>query len=162
MKLYEIDNSLRELWNKIIEQDGELLEEDMQALESLEIAKEEKVKGYGVVYREIVSDIAKVKEEIDRLKKIGKRLQSKADWLSSSLSMFMQNNGMKDYKSVEVNIGFGTSKSLYVEDESKLAKKWFRVKKVTEIDKQAIKDFIANGGKVKGCQIVEKQNIQIK
>ena len=32
MKLYEIDCKIREFWNKIIEQDGELTEEDMQVL----------------------------------------------------------------------------------------------------------------------------------
>ena len=160
MKLYEIDNSIRELWNKIIEQDGELLEEDMQALESLEIAKEEKLKGYGVVIRETEGEIATIKAEIDRLNKLAKTMQNKADWLKGSLNYFMKANDMKEFKSVEVNITFRTSKQLQIEDESKLAKKWLKIE--TKPDKQAIKDFISNGGVVEGCSIVEKKNIQIK
>lgn len=162
MKLYEIDNSIRELWNKIIQQDGELTEEDMQALESLEIAKEEKIKGYGVIIREMTSDIANIGQEIARLKGLEKRMQAKADWLTSNLSRFMHDNQMDEYKSLEVNITFRPSKQLQIEDESKLAKKWFKTEKVTKVDKQAIKDFINAGGKVKGCEIVEKKNIQIK
>lgn len=160
MKLYEIDNSIRELWNKIIEQDGEMSEEDIQALESLEVAKEEKLKGYGVVIRETEGEIATIKAEIERLNKLAKTMQNKADWLKNSLSYFMTTNELKEFKSVEVNIGFRTSKQLQIEDEKKLAKKWFKVE--LKPDKQAIKDFINAGGKVKGCQIVEKQNIQIK
>lgn len=162
MKLFEINQSIRELWDKIAEQEGELTEEDIQALENLNIAKDEKVKGYGVIIREIMSDINNVNQEIERLKKIEKRLQSKADWLSSTLSRFMHDNEMPEYKSLEVNITFRPSKQLRIEDESKLAKKWFKTEKVTKVDKQAIKDFINAGGKVKGCEIISKQNIQIK
>lgn len=160
MKLYEIDKSIRELWDRVIEQDGELTEEDIQALESLEIAKDEKIKGYGVVIRETLSEIAKVKAEKDRLSKIERSMQSKVDWLTNRLSGFMKDHEIKDYKSLEVNITFRNSKSLFIEDGTKLAKRWLKVE--TKPDRQAIKDFINAGGKVKGCQIVENSNIQIK
>lgn len=162
MKLYEIDNNLRALWDKIADQDGELTEEDIQALESLEIAKEDKIKGYGVIIREMLSETQKVSQEIERLKKIEKSMSNKADWLTNQLSCFMKAHQVNEFKSIEVNIAFRKSKSLLIEDESKLAKKWLRTEKVTKVDKQAIKDFINAGGKVKGCQIVENQNIQIK
>ena len=160
MKLYEIDNSIRGLWDRVIEQDGELTPEDMQELENLEVAKDEKIKGIGLFHREIVSDIAKVSQEIDRLKKIEKRLQAKADWFENYLSSFMIGNNMKEFKSLEVNITFRNSKSLQIVDGTKLAKKWLKVE--TKPDRQAIKDFISAGGKVKGCSIVENTNIQIK
>ena len=57
MKLYEIDQNIRLLWGKIMDQDGELTEEDIQALESLEIAKDEKIKGYGLIIRETTAPI---------------------------------------------------------------------------------------------------------
>lgn len=160
MKLYEIDDGLRVLWNKIIEQDGELTEEDVQALESLNIAKDEKLKGYGVLIRETISDITRLNEEMARLKKIERTMNNKVDWLTDRLSTFMQDHQIKEFKSLEVNIGFRTSKSLVIDEQTKLAKKWLKVE--TRPDKQAIKDFITAGGKVKGCSIVEKTNIQIK
>ena len=162
MKLYEIDKNLRELWNKIAMQEGELSEEDVLALENLELAKTEKVKGYGVIAREIMSNINEVKEEIDRLKKIEKRLQSKADWLMSNLSRFMQDNQMNEYKSLEVNISFRSSKQLHIEDEMLVPREWLREEVIVKPDKNAIKTYIENGGKVEGCEIISKQNIQIK
>lgn len=162
MKLYEINESLRGFWDRVLSQDGEMSESDIQELESLELAKEEKLKGYGVIIRETEGEIATIKAEIERLNKLSKMMQNKAEWLKNNLNYFMQSNDMKEFKSVEVNITFRTSKQLVVQDESKIAKKWF--KKVTELklDKQGIKDFIAEGNKVKGCEIVTKQNIQIK
>ena len=38
---------------KIYEQEGEVSEEDMQALEELNLAKDEKIKGYGIIIREL-------------------------------------------------------------------------------------------------------------
>lgn len=160
MKLYEIDYKIREFWDKVIQQDGELTEADMLELESLEVERDEKVKAYGVIIRETLSQIGMVKAETDRLNKLAKTMQNKVDWLINILSKFMGEHKMPEFKSLEVNIGFRTSKSLFIEDNTKLAKKWLKVK--TEPDRQAIKDFINAGGKVKGCQIVEKQNIQIK
>lgn len=160
MNLYEIDNNIRELWDKIIQQDGELTEEDIQALENLEIARDKKLTGYGVIIKETTAEIGVVKAEIERLNKLAKSMQNKAEWLTNRLVGFMNEHEMKEFKSVEVNIRFRISKSLQIDDNTKLAKKWLKVK--TEPDKQAIKDFISAGGKVKGCQIVERQNIQIR
>ena len=160
MNLYEIDYKIREFWNKIIEQDGELTEEDIQTLESLEVTKYEKVKAYGVIIRETLSQIAMVKAETDRLNKLAKTMQNKVDWLTNRLSNFMGEHEMKEFKSVEVNITFRPSRQLEIQQGTNLAKKWLRVE--YKPDKQAIKDFIIAGGKVKGCQLVEKQNIQIK
>jgi predicted RNase H-like nuclease (RuvC/YqgF family) len=160
MKLYEIDEGIRALWNKVIEQDGELTEEDIQALESLEVAKDEKIKAYGVVIRETLSEIERVKAETERLDKIGKQMQRKVDWLTNRLSGFMVAHEMQNYKSLEVNISFRTSKRLCIADGTKLAKKWMKME--LKPDKQAIKDFLSNGGKVKGCSIDEIMNIQIK
>ena len=160
MKLFEIDAGLRAFWDKVIQQDGELTEEDMQTLESLEIAKDEKIKAYGVVIRETLNEIAMVKAETERLNKIAKTMQNKVDWLTGRLSSFMLDHEMKGFKSIEVNIGFRASKQLEIADGTKLAKKWFKVE--MKPDKQAIKDFLSAGGKIKGCQIIEKSNIQIK
>ena len=160
MKLYEIDGNIRALWDRIVAQDGELTQEDIQELESLEVAKDEKIKAYGVIIREMIGEITRINEETARLKKMEKTLNNKVEWLTSNLSRFMHDNQMSEYKSLEVNISFRTSKSLYIEENTKLAKKWLKVK--TEIDRQAIKDFINAGGKVKGCSIVTNSNIQIK
>lgn len=160
MKLYEIDYKIRELWNKIIEQDGELTEEDIQTLESLEVAKDEKVKAYGVIIRELDGEIDDCEGEIKRIKEIADKRKRNRERLKNTLKEFMLNNDMPKYESVEVNISFRKSKALEIQEGVELPNEFLKVK--TEPDKTAITDYIKNGGVVEGCQIVEKSNIQIK
>ena len=160
MKLYEIDQNLRSLWNKISEQDGELLEEDIKALEELNLAKDDKIKGYGVIIRELDGEIADCKAETDRIKEISDRLKNRREWLVNNLKYFMQQQGIPKFESIEVNIAFRKSKSLEIDENANLPKEFIRIKE--EPDKKAITDFIKGGGTVDGCQLVEKENIQIK
>lgn len=160
MKLYEIDQNLRALWDKIMEQDGELTEDDLKALEELNLAKDEKIKGYGVIIREIESEIADCKVETDRIKEISDKLKNRREWLVNNLKYFMQSQGIPKFESIEVNIAFRKSKSLEIDENANLPKEFIRIKE--EPNKKAITDFIKSGGTVDGCQLVEKENIQIK
>ena len=160
MKLFEIDQNLRELWNKIAEQEGEVLPEDEKALEELELARDDKLKGYGIIIRELDNDIAECKAETDRIKTISDRLKSRREWLINRLKYFMQSQNLSEYKSVEVNIFFRKSKSLEIDENANLPKTFIKIKE--EPDKKAITDFIKKGGTVDGCQLVEKENIQVK
>ena len=160
MKLFEIDQNLRELWSKIAEQEGEVLPEDEKALEELELAKDDKLKGYGIIIRELDNNIAECKAETDRIKTISDRLKSRREWLINRLKYFMQSQGIPKFESIEVNIAFRKSKSLEIDENANLPKEFIRIKE--EPDKKAITDFIKNGGTVDGCQLVEKENIQVK
>ena len=160
MNLYEIDYKIREFWNKIIEQDGELTEEDIQVLESLEVAKDEKVKAYGVIIREISAEIDECKAEIKRIKEIADKRERNLERLKNTLKDFMLNNDMPKYESIEVNISFRKSKALEISEQADIPVEFIKIK--TEPNKTAITDFIKSGGVVKGCQLVEKSNIQIK
>lgn len=160
MKLYEIDQRLRDLWNKIYEQEGEVSEEDMQALEELNLAKDEKIKGYGIIIRELDNQIAYCASEISRIKAISQRIENRRDRLANHLKYFMQLHDIPKFQSVEVNIGFRKSKSLEIDENANLPKEFIRITETP--DKKAITDFIKAGGTVKGCQLVEKENIQIK
>ena len=166
MKLFEINGKLRELWSKIEEQEGELLEEDIKAMEELELAKDEKLKGYGVIIRELDGDIAECKAELDRIKGISDRLKNRREWLVGILKGFMLENSIPKYESVEVTIGFRKSKSLEGAEQALIdgtLPKEFIVQTITEKpDKTAITNFIKGGGTVEGCQLVEKENISIK
>lgn len=160
MNLYEIDYKIREFWNKVMEQGGELTEEDIQVLESLEVAKDEKVKAYGVIIREISAEIDECKAEMDRIKEIADKRKRNLERLKNTLKDFMLNNDMPKYESIEVNISFRKSKALEIEEGVELPNEFLKVK--TEPNKAAITDFIKSGGVVAGCQLVEKSNIQIK
>ena len=160
MKLYEIDQNLRSLWDKIAEQDGEMTDEDLQALEELNLAKDEKIKGYGVLIRELQSEIAEYTAEITRIKKLVEKKVKLSDRLTERLKDFMLTNGEARYESLEVNISFRKSSSLEIAENTELPKEFIRITETP--DKKAITDFIKSGGTIDGCELVEKENIQIK
>lgn len=166
MRLFDIDKNLRDLWTKIEEQEGELTEEDLKALDELNIAKDDKVKGYGIIIRELTGEIDDCEEEIKRIKDIADRKKRKQEWLKNCLYTFMKGQEMTKFESVEVNIGFRKSYQLEGSEialvDGKLPEQ-FIVKTTTEKpDKKAITDFIKHGGTIDGCELVEKENIQIK
>lgn len=160
MRLYEIDYNLRILWDKIAEQDGDLTEEDIQALNELELAKNDKLEGYGVIIREIECDILDCQAEMKRIKEICEKKKKAVERLRTVLKDFMNNNDIPKFESLKVNISFRKSKSLEIDENAELPKEFLRIKE--EPDKTAITDYIKSGGIIEGCRIVEKDNIQIK
>ncbi|MBQ0099830.1 MAG: siphovirus Gp157 family protein [Firmicutes bacterium] len=162
MNLYEIDKDLRTLWTKIAEQDGEITEEDMQVLNDLNIARDDKLKGYGILIRELKGDIADCSEEIKRIKEIQDKKKKLVERLENTLKTFMENNDIPKFNSIEVNIGFRKSQVLEIEDNAELPNEYMRIKEVREPDKEAIKDAIKHGVEFKGIYLIDKQNIQIK
>lgn len=166
MKLYEINDELRKLWDKIAEQDGEMLEEDIKALDELALAKDEKIKGYGILIRELSGEIADCAAEIKRIENISEKKENRLKWLKERLTAFMQEQDIPKFESIEVNISFKKSYPLRGAEQAyidgKLPKEFIKQTITEKPDKTAIKDFIKNGGTVEGCYIGEEHNIQVK
>lgn len=160
MRLYEIDTNLRILWDKIAEQEGELTEEDIQALNELEIAQNDKLEGYGVIIRELNAEIEECNSEIKRITEIAKHKKNASERLKKTLQEYMLNNELDKFESLKVKISFRKSQSLEIEEGAELPDDLMRIKK--EPDKTAIKEYIVNGGELKGVFLLDKKNIQIK
>ena len=159
MRLYEIDTNLRSLWDKIAEQEGELTEEDIQALNELEIALNDKLEGYGVIIRELNAEIEECNSEIKRITEIAKHKKNASERLKKTLQEYMLNNELDKFESLKVKISFRKSQSLEIEEGAELPDDLMRIKK--EPDKTAIKEYIVNGGELKGVFLLDKKNIQI-
>lgn len=160
MRLYDIDVNLRALWTKIAEQEGEITEEDMQMLNELEIAKNDKLEGYGVIIREMKSEIDECDAEMKRIKEIADRKKNAMERLKKALQEFMIGNDIDKFESVKVKLSFRKSQSLEIEEDAIIPEVLMRIKK--EPDKTAIKEFIVNGGELQGVYLLDKKNIQIK
>lgn len=160
MRLYEIEEAYR-IWQQKIEmQDGELTEEDFAELERLNVLADDKIDGYSVIIKESLAEAEILKQEAEKLFARAKSKTKLAERLKGNLDLFMQSQGREKHTSLKAQISYRQSVVLEIDENVKLAKKWYRVK--TEIDKSAIKDYLKSGGKVKGCLLVNKQNIQIK
>lgn len=160
MRLYEIDQNLRALWNKIAEQEGEITEEDMQALEELELAKSDKIEGYGVIIRELESEIDECSNEMKRIKEIHDRKVKRQEWLKATLKQFLIDNGIDKYESVKVRLSFRKSQKVELAQDIVLPKEFIKVEEKANV--QAIKDYLKQGGVLEGAVLVENSNLQVK
>lgn len=160
MNLYEIKEQFRAWQLKIANQDGELTEEDLQVFNELEGLAEDKIEAYAVIIKESLAEADMYKAEAERLSAIAKKKINLADRLKKNLDGFMQEQGREKFESLKTTIAYRKSTALEIDSTAKVPKKFQKVK--MEIDKTAITNFLKEGGKLKGCQLVERQNIQIK
>ena len=160
MKLYEIQAGFRAWAAKVAEQDGELTEEDMQEINALEAAADDKIEAYAVIIKESLADAETYEKEIERLTEIKKRKKALADRLATRLDEFMHEQGRNKFESVKARVTYRKSVMLEVADDALLPEKFMRVKR--EPDKAQIKEYLKSGGELDGCRLIEHENINIK
>ncbi len=135
---------------------GEMI--DDEKLNALVMERRDKLEGVALWIKNLDSDSAAIRVEREALEKRQKAVENKAAslrrWLAEAL------DGQK-FNTARVAISYRKSVSTEVDSES-VAKKWCRKKITYTPDKTAIKEALLSGMKIKGCRLVEKQNIQIK
>jgi len=160
--IYQIQNEYLSLINAIIEAEGELTEEQSQALA---INKEElQTKGinYGFVVKSLDAENDIIDAEVKRLQGLKKVRTSAIERLKSTLKQAMELYDIKELKTPLLTINFRKSESVEVIDEALLDASYV-VEKVTHApDKAKIKEAIKSGLNVMGAVIQVNQNIQIK
>lgn len=166
--LYELTQDQLYLYNLLITGEGidmETGEIDPVVAEQLKMTGEEldqKIKGVGIVYKQLVADAKMLKEEEENLVARRKRAERNAEMLKSRLESSMLLLNKTEFKDTKVNISFRKSTKVEIVDESKLSKDYI-VEKVTYTpSKTAIMEALKNGVNVEGAKLVESQNIQIK
>lgn len=160
MNLYEIKEQYRSWQQKIAEQDGELTEEDLKVFSELEGLAEDKIDAYAVIIKESLSEADIYKAEAERLLEMAKKKSNLAERLKKNLDGFMQEQGRQKFESVKTVISYRKSTVLEIDQEVKIPKRFLKIEE--KIDKAKIKEHLSTGGKLKGCALVTKQNIQIK
>ena len=151
--LYEIDVAIMEC---VDAETGEII--DDEKLNALLMERNVKLESVALWIKNLESDASAIKAEREALEKRQKIAENKAAslraWLLQALS------GQK-FSTARVAVSYRKSVSTEVDSES-VAKKWCRKKITYTPDKTAIKEALLSGMKIKGCRLVEKQNIQIK
>lgn len=158
MNLYEIE---QEIMSCVDMESGEVI--DFEKLDALTMERDQKIENIALWVKNLEADAKAYKEEKDNFAQKQKSAENKAKSLKEYLSRFLDGTA---YKSTKVNVSFRTSKAVDVFDISALmtmddCDNYLKYKE-PEPDKTAIKNAIASGVNVPGCQIVENQNIQIK
>ena len=156
--LYELTGIFKQI------NDMEGLDEETKAdtLESIDWTEqfEEKVENTAKVIKNKEASKKLIKEEIDRLTARYKSLDNDVVWLKKSMQEAFEITGHEKVKGLLFTVYMGKNQPSVVIDEELLPKKYFVIAK--KPDKNAIKELLNAGKKVKGATLQESRSLRIK
>lgn len=162
MKLYEISKAYEVLTDFIEETDQEE-GAFAEALKEIEDQFDVKAENLVKIIKNLEAEAEALKTEGQRLISKSKARSNRADYWKKYLLDNMQamklerlQAGLFDLKTVE------NQPAVFIEDESKIPKKFTSKEIVIKIDKNAIKEAIKSGLKVKGAELRRGTRLQIK
>lgn len=160
--LFKISTDMQMIINHLIDNGGELTPEVEQALEITQVQLEGKAVSYATVIRAMEYDNATIDAEIKRLQGIKKTRTNAVDRLKTALTNAMIQFDIPEIENATCKINFRKSTTLEITNDAVVPKKYKTQVVTTKIDKNAIKKDIKDGATVKGAQLIENQNLQIK
>lgn len=161
MKLYEINAALAELLEQVDPETGELVC-DMDQLEELTIAREEKLEGLALYTKNMDAMAKAIREEEKNLAERRRVLENRAERAKAYLAEMLA--GAK-FSTAKVAVSYRKSSSVEVGEgfwSWAVDHPEFVRRKDPEADKKAIGDAIKRGLNIPGAELVEKVSTIIK
>lgn len=162
MKLYEINEELRSLMEMVSvdEETGEVLGDiDFDRIDELVLERDTKIENIALFIKELRAEIEAMKTEVEKFNDRIRVKTNKVTSLSNYLNFILIGMHSTRFETSRVVISYRKSEAVEV-DENKLPKKYMKAK--LSPDKTMIKNLIKSGHNIRGAQLVEKRNIQIK
>lgn len=158
--LYQINQDVYKLLEEINNSDGEITEEQAQALSIKESELVEKAESYLAVIRSNEAFVDQIDQELKRLNALKKSRKNLNERLKTNLLTAVELFG-------EFSVGtntFKTRKSTVVEvdDVNQLPDRYKTLKVTETADKVEIKRALSKGDYIEGCRLIEKNNLSIK
>lgn len=163
MKLFDIDERLAACVkldeSRVVDtESGEII--DLEAIAALEMERDNKIENLGCWYKNLLADAEALKAQKNAFAEREKAAKAKAESLRGFLGRYL--NGKK-FETAKVAMSFRKSEA--VEFDAKCigdVPEEFLKFKDPELDKVAVKKAIKAGETVPGCELVQRQNLQIK
>lgn len=163
MKLFDIDERLAACVkldeSRVVDtESGEII--DLEAIAALEMERDKKIENLGCWYKNLLADAEALKAQKNAFAEREKAAKAKAESLKGFLGRYL--NGKK-FETAKVAMSFRKSEA--VEFDAKCigdVPEEFLKFKDPELDKVAVKKAIEAGETVPGCELVARQNLQIK
>lgn len=163
MKLFDIDERLAACVkldeSRVVDtESGEII--DLEAIVALEMERDKKIENLGCWYKNLLADAEALKAQKNAFAEREKAAKAKAESLKGFLGRYL--NGKK-FETAKVAMSFRKSEA--VEFDAKCigdVPEEFLKFKDPELDKVAVKKAIKAGETVPGCELVARQNLQIK
>ena len=159
--LYEIDQRLATL----LEVDGDIVDTDsgeilsLEDVEALEMAREEKIEGWGLWIKNQSAMAAALKSEEDNLRERRKALEKR---IENSTKRYQEYLAGEKVSTPRLSVSYRKAESVEIDDAEKIPDFLLRVKTTVEPDKTAIKAEIKAGNVVDGAHLVTRQSMTIK
>lgn len=162
-KLYEINEDIENILNCIDEDTGEFTA--FEELCALQMERDAKLEGVALYIKDARAEATAIKAEIDALRKRMDRLNRNADgaeeWLAVNL------NGQK-FSTPKCEVVFRKSEAAELYDgflewaQAHTEYDTLNVKTTVTPDKTKIKKLLKAGEQLEYCQLVARQNIQVR
>lgn len=163
MKLFDIDERLAACVkldeSRVVDtESGEII--DLEAIAALEMERDKKIENLGCWYKNLLAEAEALKAQKNAFAEREKAKKAKAESLKGFLGRYL--NGKK-FETAKVAMSFRKSEAVEF-DASYLydVPADFLKFKEPELDKTAVKKAIKAGESVPGCELVTRQNLQIK
>ncbi len=162
MNLFEINDAIQRCVkleasdNYVDTETGEII--DTEALDNLVMERDTKIRNIACWIKNLESDEKALAEQIKTFTARKNAAKNKRESLKSYLAAFLQG---KKWQNSEVAISWRKSEAVEVEDGAAIPEQYLRYKE-PEINKAQLKADLKAGTVVYGCQLVTKNNIQIK
>ncbi|CYY89336.1 siphovirus Gp157 family protein [Streptococcus suis] len=150
------------IFKQIAEMDGIDEETKLDTLESIDWTEqfEEKVENTVKVIKNKEAEKKQLKEEIDRLTARHKSIDGDITRLKTGLQGAFEVTGHEKVKTLLFTVSLAKNQPSVVVDEELLPKKYFVITK--KPDKNAIKELLNAGKKVKGAVLQESRSLRIR
>lgn len=163
--LYELDSRIQSFIDELytsVDEDGCIPENINEQLEALTVERAKKLENIVLYIKNLTALADDIKQEEKNLKARRESIEKKAESLIKYVSDSMLKNGESAMESSRYKLSFRRSESVEIVDESLIPKKFKAKEIVFKIQKAEIKKALKSGIKVKGAELLEKQNLQIK
>lgn len=157
MTLFEIDKAIQDFEFEIDEETGEILNPNV--LEELEMAREQKIENVGLYIKNLEAEADAVENQEKVFADRKKRIRKKIEGLKGFLGYALQG---EPFKTDKVVMSFRRSESVHITDEYLIPDEYKTFTVVKKPDKTVIKKALKDGKEIMGCELVEKNNVQIK
>ena len=162
LSLYTIQQEYLHIAEALLDNGGELTPELSEALTINQQNLETKSTNYGLVIKELESQIDIIDSEIKRLSALKASRNKTIDRLKENISTAMKIYNVEEIATPLLKINFRKSESVEVPVEAMLDKEYIVTKTTTSVDKVKIKEAIKRGETVFGAVLKENKNLQIK
>ena len=169
--LYEIDSTIKTAIDSgfVVDPDtGEILD-GAEQLEALEADRALKIENTALYIKNLISDVEAIKTEEAALHDRRTVLENKAGRLKNYLSDSLRSHEEDRFETARCVLSFRRSKAVEISDERNfvdmqraVGNMEFLVVNEPTINKKAISEAIKGGRVVPGCQVVERQNLQVR